>query len=437
MNLFVADPEWGWWIILYFFLGGIAAGAYFVAALMELIGGESDRALARVGYRIAFPLVLICGLLLTIDLERPERFWHMLLQSEVVDEALTMGWPKTGTGWSLMLQSPNLKLWSPMSVGAWALFFFGMISFLSFLASVWPEGWLARFLYRRWFGHAFQFLGSGFGFFIASYTGALLTASNQPLWSQTEWVGPLFLSSAGSAGIAVLLLVRSGAGPTESGERLERADLWALGLEAGVFVIFLASLGGSLFAVWNVWQGKVLILAVPLLGLLLPLGLQLWQDNPARWRLLTAAGSALLGGFLLRYAIVTIPPALLHFGTSLTREQLRQPLIQTVPGWVFLGGMVVFAILIPPFLDRRMLLNFRDRLAVWIISAAVCLTALAYTFRGTSTEAGTPAAWLRISPEDGRQRDGGPGASGLNRPWSGHPRSRVFGVGKVSGEGSQ
>ena len=140
MNLFVADPEWGWWIILYFFLGGIAAGAYFVAALMELIGGESDRALARVGYRIAFPLVLVCGLLLTIDLERPERFWHMLLQSEVVDEALMMGWPKTGTGWSLMLQSPNLKLWSPMSVGAWALFFFGIISFLSFLASVWPEG---------------------------------------------------------------------------------------------------------------------------------------------------------------------------------------------------------------------------------------------------------------------------------------------------------
>src|SRR5262249_8307341 len=28
MNLFVEDPEWGWWIILYFYLGGIAAGAY-------------------------------------------------------------------------------------------------------------------------------------------------------------------------------------------------------------------------------------------------------------------------------------------------------------------------------------------------------------------------------------------------------------------------
>src|SRR5690348_11962785 len=31
MNLFVADPHWGHWILLYFYLGGIAAGAYFAA----------------------------------------------------------------------------------------------------------------------------------------------------------------------------------------------------------------------------------------------------------------------------------------------------------------------------------------------------------------------------------------------------------------------
>ncbi len=27
MNEFVADPHWGWWIVWYFYLGGIAAGA--------------------------------------------------------------------------------------------------------------------------------------------------------------------------------------------------------------------------------------------------------------------------------------------------------------------------------------------------------------------------------------------------------------------------
>ena len=43
MNPFVADPEWGWWITFYFFLGGIAAGAYFLATLIELFGQEVDR----------------------------------------------------------------------------------------------------------------------------------------------------------------------------------------------------------------------------------------------------------------------------------------------------------------------------------------------------------------------------------------------------------
>jgi len=87
MNLFVADPEWGGWIILYFFLGGIAAGAYFMATLVELFGHEDDRGLSRVGYWIAFPLVCLCGLFLIADLDRPGRFWPMLFRSEVVHGA--------------------------------------------------------------------------------------------------------------------------------------------------------------------------------------------------------------------------------------------------------------------------------------------------------------------------------------------------------------
>ena len=43
MNLFVADPEWGGWIIAYFYLGGIAAGSYFVATLIEWFGRDEDR----------------------------------------------------------------------------------------------------------------------------------------------------------------------------------------------------------------------------------------------------------------------------------------------------------------------------------------------------------------------------------------------------------
>src|SRR5438477_3470604 len=109
MNVFVADPYWGWWIIGYFYLGGIAAGAYFMATLIDLIGGERDRELARIGYWIAFPLVVVCGLFLTLDLSRPERFWHMLFKSEVVHEALRQGWPLSAAGWQTFVHAPILK----------------------------------------------------------------------------------------------------------------------------------------------------------------------------------------------------------------------------------------------------------------------------------------------------------------------------------------
>src|SRR5262249_23090293 len=42
MNFFVVDPDWGFWIIAYFYLGGIAAGAYFLAILLEWFGSEED-----------------------------------------------------------------------------------------------------------------------------------------------------------------------------------------------------------------------------------------------------------------------------------------------------------------------------------------------------------------------------------------------------------
>src|SRR5262249_32635450 len=80
-TFFTESPHWQCLIILYFFIGGLAGGCYFVASLIDLAGRPTDRPLARLGYLLAFPAVVICGLLLIADLGRPERFWHMLLQS--------------------------------------------------------------------------------------------------------------------------------------------------------------------------------------------------------------------------------------------------------------------------------------------------------------------------------------------------------------------
>src|SRR5438046_10453754 len=80
-TFFTEPPHWRWLIILYFFIGGLAGGCYFLASMIDLVGRTTDRPLARLGYLIAFPAVVVCGILLIADLVRPERFWPMLLQS--------------------------------------------------------------------------------------------------------------------------------------------------------------------------------------------------------------------------------------------------------------------------------------------------------------------------------------------------------------------
>ena len=96
MNPFVADPEWGWWIVFYFYLGGIAAGSYFVATLIELIGSDEDRPLATIGYRVAFPLIGVCGILLIVDLDRPDA---NRLASSAASGSRTASSSRTSRAW--------------------------------------------------------------------------------------------------------------------------------------------------------------------------------------------------------------------------------------------------------------------------------------------------------------------------------------------------
>src|SRR5438876_1055055 len=63
-TFFTEPPHWRWLIILYFFIGGLAGGCYFLASMIDLVGRPTDRPLARLGYLIAFPAVVVCGILL-------------------------------------------------------------------------------------------------------------------------------------------------------------------------------------------------------------------------------------------------------------------------------------------------------------------------------------------------------------------------------------
>jgi formate-dependent nitrite reductase membrane component NrfD len=294
-EFFVAHPDWEWWIVVYFFLGGIAAGAYAVGTLIDLFGRERDRNISNVAYYIAFPLVSICGILLIVDLSRPERFWHMILQNHTF--------------------LPMFKYWSPMSIGAWALLLFGGFSFASFLGALAEDNrlGLGRFhdlayrLHHGPVGILFEGAGTLVGFFIAAYTGALLTASNVPIWSQSTWIAALFLASAASTGIAAMLILLRflrPQTPESSIRRLEETDRYVMLMEAVLIVIFLASLGAALPVFLATPHGIMLLAGTLFLGVVLPLVISYQTRRSDVDRTVAVAALVLVGGLILRWAIV-------------------------------------------------------------------------------------------------------------------------------------
>jgi len=287
-TLFTKPPQWGWLIVWYFFLGGLAGGSYFLAALLDLWGDERDRPAARLGYYVALIGVVLSVVLLTLDLTRPERFWHMLVMSE--------------------RGRPMFKYWSPMSIGSWALLLFGGFAFLSTLAALAEEDLIRwrwpRRLRRGVIGGILAVLGGLCGFFVAGYTGVLLTATNRPLWTDTHLLGLLFLvSGASTAAACLLLLSRWRSADALTLHWLSWVDSRVLWIELGVVALFVLWVGAAGQWWLHVW-GLMLLLGVVLAGVLTPLALHARPELLGQASPLVSAALVLGGGFVLRAVIV-------------------------------------------------------------------------------------------------------------------------------------
>ena len=288
-TFFSAPPDWGWLIVFYFFFGGLAGGCYFLAALIDLLGRPEDRPLARLGYYIAFPCVVISGILLTLDLNRPERFWHMLIESNTF--------------------RPMFKLWSPMSVGSWALLIFGLFSLVSFLGALAEDGRLNQPAWRKvrlpgMLSRAIAVLGGLVGFYVAGYTGVLLAVTNRPIWSDTPLLGMLFVISAASISAALMILLAKRSQWTMPAVgALHRMDAWVVALEFLVVLAVIISLGPVVRAWLSAW-GLLLFVGVIVVGMLLPLALYWRHDWLGDRNVTTAAALVLVGGFILRLVVV-------------------------------------------------------------------------------------------------------------------------------------
>src|SRR3954467_3438122 len=112
----IKKAHWTWEIFVYFWIGGIGAGAHLASVVGQLLGWEEKAFFRASRYTVLLSMVL-SPLLLISDLGRPERFYNMLR---------------------------ILKLRSPMSLGSWALFFFGNLGGLVATAQAAQDGLLGR-----------------------------------------------------------------------------------------------------------------------------------------------------------------------------------------------------------------------------------------------------------------------------------------------------
>lgn len=284
---FVQPPHWGWYILGYFFIAGLTGGSYTLATMLRLWGRDRDQATARIGFLIAFPLAVLCGILLTVDLGQPLRFWHMMVNTTPSDVGL------------------SLKYWSPISLGTWMLLAYSAFSFVSFLEALGAVRPLPGGA-----GRLFNVIGSILALFIASYTGVVLSVSNQPIWSDTWALGGLFLASALSGSAALLSWFANARHDGLSTERrLLQADGYFALLELILIFVFFTTLAAAgtlaqaIAIPWSiVWLAVLASLALPLAGLLMTRrsGFPL----PRAGFTTVSALIVLVGVFLMRLAVI-------------------------------------------------------------------------------------------------------------------------------------
>lgn len=201
-------PVWTWEVPLYFWFGGMAAGASFVALACDVAGDEQSARIARV---VALAGLAPCPVLLVADLGRPMRFYNMLR---------------------------IIKPRSPMSTGAWALTAFGILVAGAIGADLLDLRPVAKGL-----GAATALVGG----YLGSYTGVLLAATAVPLWARSRlFLGPIFVATGTATGAAACRLVLEATGSDPEGatcRALSTVENGAMGAELALSSINERRLG--------------------------------------------------------------------------------------------------------------------------------------------------------------------------------------------------
>jgi formate-dependent nitrite reductase membrane component NrfD len=308
----LTSPHWPLMIDIYFFLVGVAGGAFMAAGVADIFGGRRDRVVTKVGSWLAL-LALIPGpILLIIDLGMPSRFLHMLFVSKT----------SANIGLSAISIGPfHIKPYSPMNLGAWALMGFGLCALGVVVTLYLEDNRQARNLAPL--RGAFGAIGVLLGFFVAGYPGQLLAATAQPFWTNARPLGALFMAVGAASGLAAIALVLSVLG-REAGSSLakvRRAYTYCVVLQAlALIAVLWAVAEGPAWSAGRIWllmSGRyslVFWIGAVAVGVLAPLVLEYrdgffqgYRQGPGRVALVS--GLILIGGFLTKYVIFAVGQA--------------------------------------------------------------------------------------------------------------------------------
>lgn len=306
------SPHWPLLIDIYFFLVGLAGGAFMAAGVADIFGSRKDRVVTKVGTYLALLAMLPGPLFLIIDLGMPSRFLHMLMVPKV---ATTIGMSAINIG------PFHIKPYSAMNMGAWALLGFGACAFIVALTLYLEDKSGSSNLgpVRSVFG----VIGVALALFVAAYPGQLLSTTAQPFWTNARPLGALFLAIGASTGMAPIALILSLRGPEVSGSlaKVRRAYTIAVVIQAlALIAVFMAVARGPAWSASRAglltsgsyslafWVGAVGI------GLLVPLILEVrdgFFQGYRQGRGMVAVASLLIvvGGFLTKYVIFAVGQA--------------------------------------------------------------------------------------------------------------------------------
>jgi hypothetical protein len=214
-NPYVIEPHWAdWKLVLEMFVAGVAAGTFLFIALANfasdrifrtrtvrtertdrtvrtdrtsVVVDEDVEVAARAGL-VPFPLMLLVGLLLVVDLGEPFRFLNIVFRSPGAAERGPL---------PIMF---NLN--SPMNWGTYIIMVFGLFATVAFLDALWHRRTFRGLSIVETLSHNPIWLAIGAFFALATgaYSGVLVNVTSQNVWGDTILLGAAYVAFSALSG---------------------------------------------------------------------------------------------------------------------------------------------------------------------------------------------------------------------------------------------